>query len=571
MSIKKYLFVLCFFVSNGLFSQENKQSFREITGIVTYQNSPLQGVNVFTENAARGTQTNTKGAYTIKAKPGEVITYSYVGFKPLKILVEDVTRVLNIEMILQSENLDEVVVQAKKDENRSDRKDSYGISNKITDATSNTYIKGEELGDGYSNIVEALQAQGIPGLQFYIDPANPNNNRIKSAREMSINNSQDFLWDVDGMTYTSPPIFLATAAIKEIRVLKSLSETNRYGSQGAGGVIVITTHNAQEVEKIKRKKIAQKYYNNEFYNNDALPLTNLMSYNPSLEDKLKNFTNKQEAFNYVISNINENKFNVHDAIEAGLFFKNIQKDIPAMLTILDLAAEKFNTNPEWLKLIGYYYQELGEKRRAVAIYEKILRLRPTYLQSYRDLANAYKENEQYKKAWRIFLSYLNQGKDIQDEEIAKLIASEMEWLYFLRKNQADIKTQFASKSQSIKEFQNDIRFVVEWNTSDADFIIEFVGPDKRAFNFKHTLQENQEIIFNEKKAGYSSREFVISDLKEVPWLINMNYLGNKKPEPTYFKFTLYKNWGKPNQSQEVLVQRFFKERDKYQLFTISKL
>lgn len=153
-----------------------------------------------------------------------------MGFKSLKILVEDVTSVLNVEMTLQSEKLDEVVVQTKKDENRKNRKDSYGISNKITDATSNTYIKGEQLGDEYSNIVEALQAQGIPGLQFYIDPANPNNNRIKSAREMSINNSQDFLWDVDGMTYTSPPIFLATAVIKEICVLKSLSETNRYGS-----------------------------------------------------------------------------------------------------------------------------------------------------------------------------------------------------------------------------------------------------------------------------------------------------------------------------------------------------
>lgn len=142
---------------------------------------------------------------------------------------------------------------------------------------------------------------------------------------------------------------------------------------------------------------------------------------------------------------------------------------------------------------------------------------------------------------------------------------------FFRKKQADIKSQFATKTQNNKDFQNDVRFVVEWNTSDADFIIEFVGPDKRAFNFKHTLQENQEIILNEKKVGYSSREFVINELKKVPWLKNMSYLGNKKPEPTYFKFTLYKNWGKPNQSQKVQVLRFFKERDKYQIVTLSKL
>jgi len=37
-------------------------------------------------------------------------------------------------------------------------------------------------------------------------------------------------------------------------------------------------------------------------------------------------------------------------------------------------------------------QEYGLKGDAITIYERIFKLRPHYAQSYRDLANAYKEN-----------------------------------------------------------------------------------------------------------------------------------------------------------------------------------
>ena len=41
-------------------------------------------------------------------------------------------------------------------------------------------------------------------------------------------------------------------------------------------------------------------------------------------------------------------------------------------------------------------QTFEEKKRAIQLYESVIRLRPKYAQSYRDLANAYMENDQFK-------------------------------------------------------------------------------------------------------------------------------------------------------------------------------
>ena len=40
------------------------------------------------------------------------ITYSYVGFETITILTEDITSVLNIEMVVKANDLDEIVIKS---------------------------------------------------------------------------------------------------------------------------------------------------------------------------------------------------------------------------------------------------------------------------------------------------------------------------------------------------------------------------------------------------------------------------------------------------------------------------
>jgi hypothetical protein len=203
------------------------------------------------------------------------------------------------------------------------------------------------------------------------------------------------------------------------------------------------------------------------------------------------------------------------------------------------------------------------------VYKKVLNLRKKYAQSYRDLANAYIENEQFKMAWRLQINYLLQGNDLAGEGIGKLLYNEMEWLYFNRKNQTSIREKFVPNNKNAEDFKNDIRLVFEWSTSEAEFDLEFVNPQKQAYVFEHSLFSNQELILDEKKKGYSSKEFMIDNIGVGEWLVNITYAGNKKPAPTYFKLTTYYNWGKATQTQEIRVYNFKDERKKIQLLTLS--
>ncbi|MDG2372540.1 MAG: hypothetical protein P8L83_08000 [Flavobacteriaceae bacterium] len=50
------------------------------------------------------------------------------------------------------------------------------------------------------------------------------------------------MWEIDGMLYETPPP-IDVSQIRYVNALVGLSETNKYGQQGAGGVIVIKTEN----------------------------------------------------------------------------------------------------------------------------------------------------------------------------------------------------------------------------------------------------------------------------------------------------------------------------------------
>ena len=161
----------------------------------------------------------------------------------------------------------------------------------------------------------------------------------------------------------------------------------------------------------------------------------------------------------------------------------------------------------------------------------------------------------FGKSWRMYLSYLMQGHKADYEGIGETIYNEMEYLFFARPNQTQIKERFEPRSEDLFDFRNDVRFVIEWNTSEAEFDLEFVAPDRRSYVFEHTLIANQNLINFEKRKGFSSKQFFIDDLGIGEWLVNLTYKGNKKSAPTYLKFTTYYNWGKPEQRQETKVYK----------------
>ena len=513
----------------------------------------------------------------MEAAIGDELKFSHVSFSTVFVIVEDITETLNLKMTPKNNELEEVYLenkivkgevleQAKKAERKFET--SRGNIDPKSSGFAVNYLDGDDvMAEGYPSLTLALAGKIAGYTVGHVDGVPT---PFLRGANMSINQTYPAIWDIDGQIFTSEPP-LSLTEIKDIYVLKAVGAVVKYGNVANGGVIVVKTKYGNFGEQQAQQDLsAVKLQNKDYYNNDAVTWDTSNTMAQQFATTLAAFEYQEDAIVYYK---NEWAKNIKDPHIKMTIAKKAQQLFPnkklAMVIYHDIA-EEHQKNPEILKTLAYQFQATGLKKQAIAMYKKVYTLRPTYAQSFRDLSNAYIENEQFKRGWRLYLSYLFQGHNLNDEGIGEILYNEMEWIFFNRKNQTEIKELFMPKNDDVFEFRDDIRVVVEWNTSEAEFDLEFVSPEKRSYVFEHTHAGRQETITKEKKKGYSSKQFFVDDLEEGDWLFNATYYGNKKPEPTYLKVTSYYNWGLPNQTQKIKVFTLDRTDTKFQLITYNK-
>ena len=110
---------------------------------------------------------------------------------------------------------------------------------------------GDETGDATpvnssGESIESLFAGKFPGVEVSKAPGGGISIRIRGAS--TVLGSADPLFIIDGARVQSGPgglVFLDPGDIKSIEVLKDIGSTSLYGSEGANGVILITTKRAK--------------------------------------------------------------------------------------------------------------------------------------------------------------------------------------------------------------------------------------------------------------------------------------------------------------------------------------
>jgi len=125
-------------------------------------------------------------------------------------------------------------------------------------------IKNSDIISSQS-LVDALQNR-IPGARKITDRYG-NKNLMLRGRQSFKTSGDEVLWEIDGIRYSNPPI-LNINQVKYVEVLRGLAATNKYGSEGGAGVIVIKTNvNPEEInsgrnilrpKKAKSKKKKKK-------------------------------------------------------------------------------------------------------------------------------------------------------------------------------------------------------------------------------------------------------------------------------------------------------------------------
>ncbi len=578
--MKKFLFL---FVLLSLSIEATSQSLsNNISGIVTDYGQPLPRVNISIKGTSEGVQTDVKGKYTIQARPRDVLVFSFVGMQTVEIIVEDVTKVLNIQMEPKIEALDEVIVEQKIQQNQQQMFIDYG-NNKNIIRTSFGYldtenagyavniIDGKELNPAAIDILSALQTK-LPGTRI-VDYGSSQTGGGPSGRGLfirgsgSANNPKPAIFEVDGNVFTSTPDFLIIDNIDRVAVLPGLAAVTRYGNIAAGGVIVINTKGSN----IMREPGSNKAYDQAKLRNNVFDESSVQKYAKREPPKYIQDMRAAKTLLEAEAIYGEQKIiygsSPYFYLESAELFKQQWNTAGKDGAILKEMRNQYADNPVALKALAYTYEETDQLEDALALYIDIFKMRPRYAQSYRDLANMYTLTANYTKALGLYARYqtsrrLDTVKGALDG-IDDIIRTEYN-------NLMTVKASSLGGAASQEEASDyaGIRILIEWNNSEAEFDLQFVNPENQYLIWSHTMEDNEALILDEKTKGYSSEQFLIDRSLSGRWRINLKYLGNKSFEPTTFKVTVYYDYGTPSQRRVTKVFDFSELNVNRELFSV---
>lgn len=542
--MKKTILILLVLIPFVCFSQnENNVKFKTITGFVSFENKKLSNVKVFVDNSSRFAITNAKGFFKVEAKTGDVLSFNYFGFKKTAILIEDITTILNVKMNL--ENSAPTLVN-----NGELKLGGSSIGEKPSDFKV-LKIDGKKLNKNAATLTAAILEE-VPEL---FAKRNNYNENIVYARGTELYGP--VIWDIDGVIYDIPiPVYISE--VTSVLILN-------YKIKGC----LIEVNTTIDYSKLKNYNYKNHFFTDEdYYKDDAILYKDIKVRKSIFLNEYEKTSNSEEALDIYSAQYSRYKNDINYHFNVINYFQNNYKNKNNILKIL-LDYEAFSKeNPEDLKGIAYKYQALNEPKKAAALYKKIINLRPEYLQSYRDLANTFLEQKDHRNAWLVYNYYLNKGFKIANNDIGEIMSSEIISNYNYDKKDDSFKQKIKIKNPN-KNTESDVRLVFEWNTSEAEFILEFVNPDMQVYSIENSIDKNNELILDQKKKGYTSKEIFIETLGKGDWLVNATYLGNKQYKPTIFKVTTYCNWGRPNQSKKINVYELTLQNVKTQLLKLN--
>ena len=224
---------------------------KEITGTVSDQNGTLPGANVVVKGTTRGVHTDIDGKYTIKAKAGETLVYSYIGMKDEFRVIGNST-VINVILSSNMVQLESVVVTGYSKE-YDDEYDSYK-GKSVIDKNAKPK-KGKNTPNTSS--IRTLQGQ-VAGLS--IAKGNAGNSNTVIVRGVSSVNSKSPLYVVDGKTISVKEFKkLNPNDIAKVEVLKDEKAVALYGSRAANGVVIIHTNQSLPSDSIPQNDNHEDY------------------------------------------------------------------------------------------------------------------------------------------------------------------------------------------------------------------------------------------------------------------------------------------------------------------------
>ena len=211
--------------------QQQKQS---VSGIVKDSTGePIIGANVREKgNPSNGTITDIDGNFSLNVASGVTLEISFIGYTTAEVKAQ-FGKLLDVTLQDDNEMLDEVVVVG------------YGVQKKSDVTGSVTSVNKDRLGKlPVTNVLQAVQGAvaGVTITQTSSIPGDAPDALVRGQNSINANSGPYIV--VDGVPISKSGGTLNDINpndIESMEILKDASATAIYGTNGANGVILITT------------------------------------------------------------------------------------------------------------------------------------------------------------------------------------------------------------------------------------------------------------------------------------------------------------------------------------------
>lgn len=262
---------------------------------------PVVGASVVVKGTTNGNVSDSNGQVILQGlKRGDIIQVSFIGYMSQEILYTGQSNI-NIAMKEDAQALEEVVIVG------------YGTQKKESLTGALQTLKEEKLTDITTPSVENMLNGKVSGVFVAPGSGQPGSKGAVMVRgKATLSGSTSPLWVIDGVIVGDGAGLLNPSDIETMTILKDAASTAIYGSEGANGVILVTTKSAKSG---KMQINASAKLGISTLNNGNLKMMN----GAELYDYYKSFNN-QEMINFTRwnSELRDSDFNWWDlATQSG--------------------------------------------------------------------------------------------------------------------------------------------------------------------------------------------------------------------------------------------------------------
>jgi tetratricopeptide (TPR) repeat protein len=521
-----------------------------ITGNVTdIDGNPVSFASIKIKGSATGVSADANGKYSMRVRSGDVLVISGASFKETEV---QVGQPLDINTVLEptGSELKEVVVTSAFGIRRTARSTSSNVQTVSGDQSN--MIRQTNISNALAGKVSGAEVRS----QSFAKPGAETTVRLRGENGFGLGSGALLVVDgniMQGGTYINP------ANVEDYSILQGPAAASLFGPDGSNGAVIITTKNVKRDSAFK--KTLDKTGEENSINQSLKPLFDIKTFDYIKEikqtEKNSRYLKYLELRQYYIS-----KPTYFFEVAAYLLKTG---DSANGLTVLSNLAELENGSYELYKMLGYKLKEAGDYEGELSAFKKVMELRPSDPQSYRDCALAYKDLGNYQKS--LDMLYEGMTKSYSDEMnemydgIEEIFLTEINHIIALHKNKLNLKK---IDKRIIAPMQAGIRVVMNWNMNNTDIDLWVTDPNGEKCLYSNSETQTGGRLSEDFTEGFGPEQFMIKKGVKGKYKIEIDYYSDTQVNiagPTTIMAEIYLYFGTDKEVKKIITLQMQKDKE----------